>query len=69
MDTEKIYRLLHKIKQGKIDPNKAYGELFFLFGVMDAYCQCEELSNINDSIIGIDVCVKCGKVIDRQYEP
>lgn len=67
METEKIYNLLHSINQGKINPNKAYGELCFLFGVMDMYCRCDELLNINDSIIGIDICVKCNKVINRQY--
>lgn len=60
--TEGVYNLLHKIKRGEISPNKAYGELF---GTLDVYCQCEELSNINDSITGIDVCVKCDKVIQR----
>ena len=27
------------------------------------FCQCGELSNINDSIIGINTCVKCDKPI------
>ena len=35
--------------------------------VVVTYCQCEELSNLNDSIIGIDTCIKCDKPIDRQY--
>ena len=28
------------------------------------YCKCKVLSNLNDSIIGIDTCVKCDRPID-----
>lgn len=29
------------------------------------YCQCDELANINDSLIGMNTCVKCDKPIKR----
>ena len=38
-----------------------------LCGVVVTYCQCDELANINDSLIGEEICVKCEKPIDRQY--
>ena len=28
-------------------------------------CQCDELANINDSLIGEETCIKCNKLIDR----
>lgn len=28
-------------------------------------CQCDELANINDSLIGEETCIKCDKIIDR----
>ena len=36
-----------------------------LTDVVVMYCQCEELANLNDPIIGIDTCIKCDKPIDR----
>jgi hypothetical protein len=32
----------------------------------EQFCQCEELCNTNDSLIGEEVCLKCDKLIDRQ---
>ena len=44
-----------------------YADKLILSDVVVMYCQCEELSNLNDSIIGIDTCIKCDRPIDRQY--
>jgi hypothetical protein len=32
----------------------------------EQFCQCEELCNTNDSLIGEEICLKCDKPIDRQ---
>lgn len=34
----------------------------------NTYCLCEKNSSINDSIIGINECVNCGKPIIRELE-
>ena len=51
--------MIHKLQK---DVNAALG----LAHVSVMFCQCEEQENINDSIIGVDTCIKCDKPIDRQ---
>ena len=36
-----------------------------LTDVVVSFCQCTELNNYNDEIMGYDTCIKCDKPIDR----
>jgi len=33
--------------------------------VVVSFCQCKELNNYNDEIMGYDTCIQCDKHIDR----
>ncbi len=32
---------------------------------LNDFCECQELSQINDSIIEVDICIQCDKYIKR----
>lgn len=60
---EKVIYALNK----KNADRKALKQGLIIHDVVVTSCQCEELANINDSLIGEETCVKCDKPIDRQY--